>query len=50
VLAGLALAVSCSLALIAFRKQGRRDAFALGPFLAGGWQIALCLWAFGALV
>ena len=50
VLAGLALAVSCSLALIAFRKQGRRDAFALGPFLAAGWQIALCLWAFGALV
>lgn len=45
ILSALALSLVASVPLVMMRKRGGRDAFALGPFLASGWQLALCLWA-----
>ncbi len=50
VLAGIALALLCSLPLVVAGRRGGRDAFALGPFLASGWQAAVAMWALGVLI
>lgn len=49
ILSALALSLAASAPLVLMRKRGGRDAFALGPFLASGWQLALFLWALRVL-
>jgi prepilin signal peptidase PulO-like enzyme (type II secretory pathway) len=50
VLAGLLAAMVVSIPMMLLRRRGMRSAFALGPFLALGWQLALVAWELGWIV
>ncbi len=47
VMAGMVVSLLASIPLMLMKRRGRRDAFALGPFLACGWQLTLLLHAAG---
>ncbi len=50
VMAGMVVSLLASIPLMLMKRRGRRDAFALGPFLACGWQLTLLLHAAGFIV
>lgn len=50
VMAGMVMSLLASIPLMVLKRRGRRDAFALGPFLASGWQLTLLLHAAGFII
>ena len=50
VLAGMVVSLCASVPLVLLKRRGGREAFALGPFLALGWQLALVAHVAGIIV